>query len=195
VPSRVFVLFLIAICSLPASANAEWLLSPYLGARFAAGTTIIGGREGAENNKFTFGSSIGLLTAGVLGLEADVGFVPRFFESEFVRSGSVTTVMGNVIVALPVQVAQYGLRPYATGGVGLMHAGGAQELLGTFIDSNLFGMNVGGGALGPISPRSSLRFDLRYFRNIGGGTGAATADAAGLELSFWRGTVGLTFRF
>ena len=194
---RLLVITLLATLSSPAAAAADWIVSPYFGVRFGASTTILGGFTGTEErNKVTFGASAGFMTAGVLGVEADVGFVPGFFRGALVnRSAGVTTLMGNVIVATPLSVSQYGLRPYLVGGVGLIHAGGGAELLGDVIDSNLFGMNIGGGALGPISPHSSLRFDLRYFRNLGGDSAATTVNQAGVELSFWRATVGLTFRF
>jgi opacity protein-like surface antigen len=194
---RILVLAVLAACSSPATAAADWIVSPYIGARFAASTTILGGLEGtSDQNKVTFGSGAGFLTDGILGAEADLGFVPGFFESGLVtRSGGVTTLMGNVIVATPLAVAQYGLRPYVIGGIGLIHAGGGGELLGEIIDSNLFGMNVGAGAMGPITPRSSLRFDVRYFRNLGSDPEVTTVNQAGVELSFWRGTVGLMFRF
>ena len=170
------------------------MVSPYVGMRFAGSTTFVGGREGAEQNTFTFGSSVGYLTDGVLGVEGDIGFVPGFFEGVVVTQGSrVMTLMGNVIVAAPLSATQYGLRPYLVGGAGLMQARAKGALLDV-ISSDLFAMNVGAGAIGPISPRSSLRFDLRYFRNLSGDPEAVTT-AGGVELSFWRGTVGLTFRF
>ena len=34
---------------------------------------------------------------------------------------AVTTLTGNVVVALPRRMAGYGLRPYFSGGAGLMH--------------------------------------------------------------------------
>jgi hypothetical protein len=171
-------------------------VSPYVGVRVAANTTILGGREGAETDKFTFGSSVGFLTEGVLGVEADMSFVPSFFEGGVVtRSAGVSTLMANLMVATPLAVAQYGLRPYAVGGVGLIHAGGGADVLGPLFDSNLFGINIGGGALGPISDRTSLRFDVRYFRNIGTDDAVTATSTSGVKLSFWRATAGLSFRF
>lgn len=193
---RIVALGILAACSFPSTSAADWLVSPYLGTRFAADTTFVLSREGTEQNTFTFGSSIGFLTDGVFGIEADLSFVPGFFTGISIESSLVTTLMGNVVVATPLGVSQYGLRPYLTGGVGLLRAQGrGEEILGRVIDSNLIGMNVGGGAIGPISPRSSLRFELRYFRNLGGDEDALTVNRANVELSFWRGTVGLALRF
>jgi hypothetical protein len=191
---RVIALIFFTVCSSPATAGADWILSPYFGARFAGSTNYIVGREGTEENKVTFGSSFGLLTSGVLGVEADIAFVPGFFEGRAVVSSFLTTVMGNVIVAAPLDVAEYGLRPYLIGGAGLLRARGDDQF-GPVISNNLFGMNVGGGAIGPISPRSSLRFDLRYVRNLSSDPEALTVGGERLKLSFWRATVGLSFRF
>jgi opacity protein-like surface antigen len=190
---RLFFLALSLIAFAPAPARADWLLSPYLGVRFATDTSFVVGFRGAEHSKFTFGSSVGLLTDRGLGIEADVAFVPSFFEGVAVTESRVITLMGNVIVALPLAMAQYGLRPYAVGGIGLLHARGTGDVV-DFFDSNLLGINVGGGALGPISDRSSLRFDLRYFRNLSDDDAAAVL-ANTTRLSFWRATIGLSFRF
>lgn len=191
---RILSLVLVTTCFQPVTAAAEGFVSPYIGLRFASDTTFRG--QNADRNKVTFGSSVGLLTAGVLGVEADVAFVPGFFESGL-RSGSVVTLMGNVIVATPLGVAQYGLRPYFIGGVGLLHARVASLALATN-NSNLFAMNIGGGAIGPLTPRTSMRFDIRYFRNLSHDEESENfLDLAGnpADLGFWRGTVGLSFRF
>jgi hypothetical protein len=195
VARRTFTLFLVVACFKPAAAAADGFVSPYVGSRFASDTTFRG--QGTDRNKWTFGSSVGLLTPGLLGVEADIGFVPGFFESGLRSSGSVMTLMGNVIVATPLGIAQYGLRPYFIGGVGLLHARVASAQLAT-ANSSLFGMNIGGGAIGPLTPRTSVRFDLRYFRNLSHDEESENfRDLAGnpANLSFWRGTVGLSFRF
>jgi hypothetical protein len=167
VARRTFTLFLVVACFKPAAAAADGFVSPYVGSRFASDTTFRG--QGTDRNKWTFGSSVGLLTPGLLGVEADIGFVPGFFES--------------------------GLR--SSGSVGLLHARVASAQLAT-ANSSLFGMNIGGGAIGPLTPRTSVRFDLRYFRNLSHDEESENfRDLAGnpANLSFWRGTVGLSFRF
>ncbi len=189
---RILSLVLITTCLDAATAAAEGFVSPYIGLRFASDTTFR--RQEADHNKMTFGSSVGLLTPGVLGVEADIGFVPGFFESGLISSGSVMTLMGNVIAATPLGVSQYGLRPYLVGGFGLLHARVASSSLGTG-NSSLFGLNVGGGAIGPLSPRTSVRFDVRYFRNLSHDENAVDLADNPANLGFWRGTVGLSFRF
>ncbi|MGH9347515.1 MAG: outer membrane protein [Vicinamibacterales bacterium] len=195
--SRCFAapLFFVA-CLFPVSAAADWIVSPYVGTRFAADTTFLVGFQGTTRDKLTFGSSVGVLSDGVLGVEADIAFVPGFFNSRGlggVTPSRVITLMGNVILATPLGVSRYGLRPYLVGGAGLIDAAGDSNLLPD-IDSHLVGMNLGAGAIGPISDRTSLRFDVRFFRSLRNDEDADTLGG-GTQLTFWRGTVGLTFRF
>ena len=196
---RILGLAILFSSVLPAHAAADWLVSPYIGARFAAQVTSVLGVEGATRTKSMFGTSFGWLSNGVFGAEADVAFVPGFF-SRFgtISNSRVTTVMGNVIVALPMAKTQYGLRPYATAGAGYMR-GRAASGEGTFefeaLGPDVFAMNLGGGAIGPLTDRTSARFDLRYFTNLGGDADVATSPGTDFELSFWRVTAGLSFRF
>jgi hypothetical protein len=192
---RILFLVFLATCCSPARAAADWLLSPFVGVRFAADSTFITGFQGAERNKFTWGSSFGLLTDRGFGFEGEFAWVPGFFENEGLTPRSrVITLMGNVLVSTPSTVARYGLRPYLVGGVGLLHARAGSERFDS-VSSDLFGIDVGGGAIGPLTPRTSLRFDLRYFRNISNDEEALVIGDEGAQLSFWRAMLGLTFRF
>jgi hypothetical protein len=60
------------------------------------------------------------------------------------------------------------------------------------IDSNLFGINVGGGATGPLGNSLDIRFELRWFKSVTAGD--ATPLLPRSALSFWRAAVGLTIR-
>ena len=77
-------------------------------------------------------------------------------------------LMGNVVLATPRSLES--LRPAAvlSGGLGLIHASAEDQLDLLAYRLNLLGLNVGGGAVGFLSDRVGLRFDLRYFRNISG---------------------------
>ena len=63
--------------------------------------------------------------AGIVGFEVDFGSTPNFFE---VTSGdfdfgdcSVTTLMGDLVLGAPIGgTANPGVRPYASGGIGLL---------------------------------------------------------------------------
>jgi hypothetical protein len=137
----------------------------------------------------------GVLSDGLLGVEADVGYVPRFFERStgtIVLRSHVLTVMGNVMVALPRSVSGYSLRPFVSGGAGLMHVNINDVLEVVDVDTNLFGINVGGGAVGPLSNALDVRFDLRWFKSVT--SGSEQPLRPGPPLAFWRLAVGLTIR-
>ena len=97
-------------------------------------------------------------------------------------------LMGNVVLTTPARWSRHGLRPFISGGVGLLHAS-QMNVANLPVNSNLFGFNVGGGAVGFITNRTGLRFDLRYFSNL-------RRDDEGLafgrvRLSYWNAGVGV----
>ena len=74
--------------------------------------------------------------------------------------------MGNVIITAPRALTGYSLRPFVSGGGGLIHVG-IQDVADILsVSENLFGVNVGGGAVGVLTPRTSVRFDLRFFKSV-----------------------------
>jgi hypothetical protein len=192
------VLVVSALLTLPRDTAADWLIVPHVGAVFGGDTTIVDLDHGANSKKFTFGGSIAWLTDGIVGLEGDVGQTPHFFErgtgSALVLDSAVTTATGGVIVTVPLSVTRESLRPYLVGGVGLMHAR-SSDVVGLFsFNSRLLAMSLGGGAIGLITPRTGLRFDLRQFRSLSGDATATTTSGT-TRLSFWRATAGLVVRY
>jgi hypothetical protein len=180
----------------PAYAGADWIVTPFAGLKIGGDTNLVDLDQGAGATKLTLGGSVGLLDDGVLGIEADFGYSPRFFETtrgRLVFSSSVITLMGNVIVTTPRELTRESLRPYLIGGLGLMHAT-IDDVAGVFqVHSNLLGLSVGGGAIGGVTARTSLRFDLRHFKNIS--KEDAQVGFGTTRLGFWRLTAGLTLRY
>jgi opacity protein-like surface antigen len=139
---------------------------------------------------------------GIVGFEVDFGWTPNFFEDtagdanfEF-GDNNVTTLMANLLVGVPIggQTGP-GVRPYASGGLGLMRA---QIDGGDFFDdlrTNDLGMNVGAGIQGFFNDNVGIRGDVRYFRSLEDNEPDDEFDLALSEFDFWRGTVGVTFRF
>ena len=76
--------------------------------------------------------------------------------------------MGNVVLTTPRSWNEYGLRPFVSGGIGLLYAStSAAEAVDVLpVNARLLGYNVGGGAVGFLNERTGLRFDLRYFSNL-----------------------------
>lgn len=196
-PRRLAVAVLLLLVTPPPKAHADWLITPFLGSSFASETTFRIFQEGA-GRKLTLGASVALLSDGILGLEADVGHTPRFFEGNdplgLVLTSRVTTVSGNLIVAAPLALTRESLRPYLVGGLGLMQAR-SKRPAGLFpVEQDLLGLSVGAGAIGFVTERTGLRFDVRHTKAISGVDGPFARPGVS-RLSFWRATAGLTIRY
>lgn len=177
-------------------AHADFFLTPFAAIKFAGDAGFVDLESGGvANAKFAVGGMAGFLSDGLLGAEADVTYVPRFFErsaGNLIARSHVLTFMGNVMVAVPRSVTQYSLRPFVSGGAGLMQINIDDVANAIPVDSNLFGVNAGGGAMGPLTNSVDVRFELRWFKSLTSGN--ATPLLPGSALSFWRAAIGLTIR-
>jgi hypothetical protein len=179
-----------------APAEADWFVVPFIGVKLAGATSFVDLEQGASNTKVTFGAAAGVLGDGLLGTEVDFGYSPRFFErssGSLVARSQVLTLMGNVIIAAPRDITGYSLRPFVSAGGGLMHVR-IDDVANVFrVNSNLLGINVGGGAIGALTHRASIRFDARYLRSISSDDELSVGGGPA-RLSFWRAAVGITVR-
>ena len=185
----------------PARASADWLFTPFVGATFGGSANIGGVGEDLDDEferKLNYGATLAWMGGGAIGFELDFGYSPNFFEvspddNNFNLSGdgNVTTLMANLVVGAPLGA----VRPYASGGVGLVktRVTDLDQFVGE-IDSTDFGINVGGGIMGFFNDNVGIRGDIRFFRSL------RDADINGLDIElggfkFWRGTLGVTFKF
>jgi hypothetical protein len=191
--SAIALLTLASILFGPRSAAAEWQIKPFVGLKFGADTTFLL-NDAAGDTHVAFGVG-GLLLGEVFGVEADVARVPGFFkDGELVLGSSVTTLTGNVVVALPRDVAEYGLRPYFVVGSGLITATVEDNLQVLPIAAKLAVIDVGGGATGFLTSRAGVSWDVRWFRSVGGKSG--TRNSIGPEqISFWRASMAVAIRY
>jgi len=181
----------------PATAHADWLITPFLGTSFSSRTTLRIFEELA-GRKLTLGAAVSFLSDGLFGLEAEVAHTPRFFEGNdrlgLVLTSRVTTISGSAIIAAPLALTRESLRPYFVGGLGLIQARSKHAADLFPIDENLPAVNIGVGAIGFLTERTGIRFDLRHFRVIRG-SGSALAPPGTSRLSFWRVSVGAAVRY
>jgi hypothetical protein len=186
----------------PAQAGAEWQIKPFLGVTFGGSTTLVDLEHAAGDLKLAVGVS-GVLLGEVIGVEADVGHTSGFFQSGgqgLVLNSGVTTLTGNVVIAMPRRLTEYTLRPYVVGGAGLIRAridpgNGSINLQALQVRSHLPALDIGGGLVGFLTDRIGLGWDVRYFRSIRGKTAGEGLSIGPEQLSFWRANMSIAVRF
>lgn len=178
------ILLVVAVFLLAGSARAEVLLTPFLGEVFGGST---------DTSHTTYGGAVGFLAGGLLGFEAEFGYVKDYFgtgaTSAALQSNKLQSLSANFMIAVP----SGSFRPYGTAGLSLLRP----ELTGRteFVDikEDKGGYNIGGGLLLGLGDHAALRGDLRYFRAFGDLEAGAALNPGTLD--YWRGVGGLTFRF
>jgi hypothetical protein len=194
----------------PAHAMAEWQFAPFVGFNFLGDTNLV--FTELPKRHWTLGGTARLLGAGPVGLESLFVYVPGAFQSIHVdpfflnnaqdRGDTITqstalALMGNVVLTTPRSWNEYGLRPYVSGGLGLLHVYHNEDKAPA--RGNLVGYNVGGGAVGFLTNRVGLRFDLRYLSTTPHGRESSeellTIGAERVRVHFWTATVGVVFKY
>jgi hypothetical protein len=190
----------IAACALllaPPRASADWLITPFLGTTFGGESPFLDFELSQGSAQTIFGGSVALLSDQILGVEGDFGYSPRFFERNsragLVTGSNLSTLTGNVLLAMPLSLTRESLRPYLAGGGGLIHAGASDVISFGNLDRNLTAIDIGGGAFGLVSTRTGFRFDLRHFRSLY--SRELLLQPRRAHLSFWRASVGVTIRY
>jgi len=191
--SRNAVLTAMSILVSVHTVHAQAFVAPSLGVTLA--------NESGEG-RADFGAAFGWISPrDPIGVELDVVYAPSFFGGAAVYGGnSVTTIMGNVIFAGGGE-GRYGfyrrrgsfVRPYVSGGAGMMHEVVTTAIPGQRVSNDDFGVNLGAGVMA-LSWRSvGIRGDVRYFRNL-----VNNADATNVNFGafhFWRASIGLVLGF
>lgn len=181
----------------PATAKADWLFTPHLGSSFGGGSG------------FTYGASIGYMGAGKFGWEAEFARTPGVFDLENPDLGlnlnifdtdliddSATSLMFNAIVGAPFggAASSNGFRPYLAGGLGWFRTSVESDELLFEEESDKFGFSVGGGALGYWG-NVGIRGDVRYYQTLSEENFDNVLNVDLGDYDYWRGTVGVTFRW
>jgi len=184
-------LVLAASIATPAAAQTTGgLVTPFIGV--VTGTPT-------DENRIVYGGSIGA-TGSVIGFEFDFGYSPNFYEVEddfgdLGSSGSVSTLMGNVLIGLPLGR----IRPYGTFGAGLIRSNRNVTDVLDDLNRSDFGVSYGGGIMAFLTDKVGIRGDLRHFRSLqNDDPGDRVPDPGDFGLgdfTFWRATAGVTFRF
>ena len=181
----------------PAPVAAEWQFRPFIGFTFGGTTTFVDPEKASDDRNATVGVSAGWL-GEIFGLEGDFGLGPGLFQnddSDLVIESGVRTLTGNVVIALPRTMAEYGLRPYFVGGGGLIHVNIQGFIGAAAVNRTLPAMNIGGGVTGFLTPRIGLNWDVRRFSTLRGEGETVGNSLANEQLSFWRATMAVAVRY
>lgn len=175
------------------SALADGFVEPFTGVTFGGS---------ADTNRYVYGGRVGAL-GHAAGFEAEFAYYPNFFEGtdKFLTDKpgklNITTLMANLLIG-GAPMRHGGVRPYLVGGFGLMRAlvSSPNDFFSDITDND-FAFDLGGGLQGYFNRHVGLRGDIRYFRSLTGDSPTDTDPTHfGLgDFSFWRGTVGVTFKF
>jgi Outer membrane protein beta-barrel domain len=162
-------------------ASAETVLTGFAGLAFGGAT---------ERSQGTYGASLAFF-GRVTGFEAEFGITPDFFGAappgQFFSKNDVVTLTGSLLVVVP----RGPVRVYGAVGAGLLKTRLADSAQLLDVNSNDFGINVGGGILGYLGETVGLRLDVRYFRSLSDVD--ASLDLGTLD--FWRAVGGVSLRF
>jgi hypothetical protein len=193
--SRVLALCCVLLLAPAQHAAAEWHFTPMAGLTLLGSTSIFDPELGTEKRHWNLGGAVTLLGSGLVGAEVITAWTPGFFERDdlsLVDSSRVLSLMANVVLTTPRRWTEYGLRPFVSGGLGLMHV--AKMDPGLFpVDLNLAGFNIGGGAIGFLTPRTGLRFDLRYHSTLNA-SDEGPISIGDVHLRYVTASIGLVLR-
>ena len=198
---RLLFIGVLTLALFPTSASAQnWFFTPFVGANFG-GNANFGDFDDLDDEverRVDFGATLGW-NPGVVGFEVDFGWSPNFFEDtagtrnfEFGDS-NVTTLMLNLHLTTPNE--GQGVRPYGSAGLGLIRSRVSDVQLFNDLTTNDLGFNLGGGIQGNFNENFGIRGDIRYFRSLQDNEPDSEFDLALSDFDFWRGTVGVTFRW
>ncbi len=178
-------------------ASADWQFAPFIGLNFLGNTTLVDLEAATGDVHRSYGGTVVFIGKGPLGAEAYVSYTPGFFDqgdlTDVTRSRAVAA-MGNVVLAAPLSWNEYGLRPFVSGGVGLLHASMTDFREIFKFTKNVGAYNIGGGAVGFLTDRTGLRFDLRYIGTLPNRDDSTAAFGA-VHLRYWTGSVGVVFKY
>jgi hypothetical protein len=170
---KVFAAGLILALTFPPDAAAEWHFVPNIGWTFEADTSFLDPDQATSKSHWTFGGNVTLVGSGIFGVEGLIDWTPGFFTNDqlaeparIVTKSHTLAIMGNAVLTTPRNWTEYGLRPFVSGGLGVLGFSRTDANI-VFPDKRNFpAFNIGGGAIGFLSKRTGVRFDLRYYSNL-----------------------------
>jgi opacity protein-like surface antigen len=157
---RSFVLVVLVAVSTIAnarSAHAQGFISPSVGYNFGGDSGCPTATD-CEDKNWNWGIALGAL-GSIVGFEAELTYEDEFRGQRSIESASVTTVMGNFMIAPRISVVQ----PYGLVGVGLIRTDVENLGGGNSEAENQIGWTIGGGLIVFVQRHVGLKADIRHY--------------------------------
>ena len=186
-PRRILVLAAALVAWTVAPARADNFISPFVGFNFGGDSANCASLTNCDEKRLNWGVSLGSMN-GAFGVEEDIAYAPNFFGKAPGADNAVLTVMSNLMLVVPAGPIQ----PYALVGLGLVRAHAKLDASSLTLTKNTLGYDIGGGLNIFLTHGFGVRGDVRRIRTFQDVTlGLFSND----QLTFWRGSAGLTLRF
>ena len=168
----------VALTLMPAVAQADTFVSPFVGVAFGGDM---------DKAKPTFGGSLVLMGRGA-GLELEVGLTPSLSDDEAAKA-SLTTLGVSYVAGGDVRGRS--TKPYAVAGLVLLRTKVEDVDHGT---ENNVALNLGAGLIALFNDTIGVRGDVRYFRQLKAPSDTPLIPVAD-KFDFWRAIAAVSFRF
>ena len=151
--------------------------------------------------KIDYGVSLAGMGGGIFGFEVDFRLLAELLRvtnndleaSTSIGDGNVTTLMGNLIVVGGAAWRSSGPTPPAASVSSASTCSTVRRILRQGLDQTISGMDVGGGVMFFSRTSASAGPSLLPFTAT---TTIRTASTSSLgDFQFWRGSLGVTFKF
>jgi len=168
-------------------ARADGFISPFIGFNFGGDSANCASLRNCQDKRTNWGVSFGS-TNGIFGFEEDFGYTRDFFGKAPGVNNSMLTLMSNLMIVVPAGPIQ----PYGIVGLGLIRPHVQFDLASQSLDQNTLGYDIGAGI--NIFPVHSfgLRGDVRHLHTL---QDVSLGVLGNDRVDFWRGSIGVTFRF
>jgi opacity protein-like surface antigen len=138
-------------------AHAQGFISPSVGYNFGGDSGCPTATDCKDKN-WNWGLAFGAL-GSVVGFEAELTYEDNFGGQRSDQSTTVTTVMGNFMIAPKISIVQ----PYGLVGVGLIKTEVENLIVNTSEDENQIGWTIGGGLIVYVHRHIGLKADIRHY--------------------------------
>ena len=168
--------------------RAEGFVTPFVGFSFGAQAAGCGNPATCEQRHSNLGISAGT-SHGIFGFEEDISYINEFFGTQpGAQTNAVLTVTSNMMFQWPNGPIQ----PYGLVGLAFIRPHATLDVVGMQMDKNALGWDIGGGVNVRMQRHLGVRTDLRRMRTF---KDMSLGVFSREQMEYWRGSVGLTFRF